>query len=118
MRSKPSLASLLALVGIFLQPARCQSLGSACTGSVNYCAGTSGSTNIILRCIDGKVIAGNCNDNLGEPPNGAVCIESSPSSGDAECKALPLASDTGQVTGSTPQTPITGRSSSTSMPTL
>jgi len=53
----------------------------------NYCAGTSGQTNIILRCTGSALQPGNCNDNLSEPEFGAVCIDSAPSGGAAQCQA-------------------------------
>ncbi|CAF9928617.1 MAG: hypothetical protein GOMPHAMPRED_005181 [Gomphillus americanus] len=57
--------------------------GAACTGSA-YCAGES--TPIILRCIDGKAQPGNCDDNLDEPPLGALCVSYAPAQ--ASCSAI------------------------------
>jgi len=54
-----------------------------------FCAGDSLSTNIIIRCVNGKAGPGNCNDNLdGEPPVGdfsTTCWQTSNTSGDAAC---------------------------------
>ncbi|RQM07363.1 hypothetical protein DH86_00003097, partial [Scytalidium sp. 3C] len=51
------------------------------TPNAVYCAGGSGSTNIIIRCKDVVGQAGNCNDNLdGYPPigsSGATCWSNS-----------------------------------------
>lgn len=54
-----------------------------------FCAGTSLSTNIIIRCHKGIGQPGNCNDNLaGYPPMGvqpAQCWQSTETAGDAAC---------------------------------
>jgi len=63
-----------------------------CVGSEAYCVDGSAGSNIILRCNEGAtpntLNPGNCNDNLDEPPNGALCLESSPTAGDAVCWAI------------------------------
>jgi len=60
-------------------------VGAPCTGSVAYCA----ASNIILRCTNGYLQAGNCNDNLDEPPLGALCVDSAPApGGSATCVAI------------------------------
>jgi hypothetical protein len=59
--------------------------GAPCTGAVAYCA----ASNIILRCNYGYLQAGNCNDNLDEPPLGALCVDSAPApGGSATCVAI------------------------------
>src|SRR5437764_734243 len=63
--------------------------GASCTGSVAYCVGGSGVSNIILRCIGNVLQPGNCNDNLNQPPLGALCIDSAPPpGGSATCSAI------------------------------
>jgi hypothetical protein len=70
--------------------------GGPCGGGNAYCAGTSGQTNIILRCTGTTLQAGNCNDNLNEPEFGAVCIDSAPApGGNAQCSANPAPASTG-----------------------
>ncbi|KAK5118697.1 hypothetical protein LTR85_007903 [Meristemomyces frigidus] len=58
-------------------------------GNGTYCAGTSGTTNIIIRCLNGVGQGGNCNDNLaGEPPVGvnfAPCFDCGANSSRAAC---------------------------------
>jgi hypothetical protein len=67
--------------------------GAPCSGSVSYCAGGP----IILRCSGGNTLyAGNCNDNLNEPPLGAVCVDAAPSpGGSASCSAVTAPTSTG-----------------------
>ena len=60
-------------------------VGAPCTGAVAYCA----ASNIILRCTNGYLQPGNCNDNLDEPPLGALCVDSAPApGGSATCVAI------------------------------
>lgn len=64
-----------------------------CAGAAknaNFCAGTSLSSNIIIRCTAGVGQPGNCNDNLaGLDPIGvksnALCYQSTDVAGDAAC---------------------------------
>jgi hypothetical protein len=63
--------------------------GAPCTGSVAYCVGGSGGSDIILRCMYGALQPGNCADNLDEPPLGAVCVDPAPPpGGSATCSAI------------------------------
>jgi len=65
------------------------SLSAYCYGDVAYCAAGSGGSPIILRCTSGNTLQpGNCDDNLGEPVNGALCIQSGPLAGNAVCSAV------------------------------
>lgn len=55
-----------------------------------YCAGSSLTSNIIIRCSNGVGQPGNCNDNLaGVPPVGvktsALCYQTSDTAGDGAC---------------------------------
>src|SRR6202012_907135 len=76
-----------------------------CSGSVAYCAGGS----IILRCEYGTLQAGNCDDNLDEPPLGALCVDSAPSGGSATCVAI-----TASSTSSSPSVTATSSTASAS----
>jgi len=77
--------------------------GAPCTGSVAYCV----ASNIILRCTNGYLQAGNCNDNLGEPPLGALCVDSAPPpGGSATCVAITSStSKSASVTPTSSSTP-------------
>ena len=59
--------------------------GQPSYGNVAYCIVGSP---IILRCEGPYLRPGNCDDNTDEPPFGALCIESSPSAGNAFCLAV------------------------------
>jgi len=62
-------------------------------------------------CSDGsKLYPGNCNDNLNEPEFGAVCIESSPTAGDAQCSAIAGPSTTTAPISSTTSSQAAGYS--------
>ena len=79
--------------------------GAPCTGTVAYCVGGSGGSDIILRCVGNVLQPGNCDDNLNEPPLGALCIDSAPPpGGSATCSAI--------------STPTSSSSSSSATPTI
>ncbi|KAK4541856.1 hypothetical protein LTR36_007388 [Oleoguttula mirabilis] len=87
----------------------CSNNGSISCPIVNgtYCAGASGTTNIIIRCTNGVGQAGNCNDNLdGEPPLGvsfAPCFDCGDTSGRAACSKMGVVyPGSGTGLGSTP----------------
>src|SRR6202044_1318038 len=89
---------------------------AACTGTVAYCVGGSGGSDIILRCSDNILQPGNCDDNLGEPPLGALCIDTAPPpGGSATCSAISSPTPTSS-SSSTPSPSPTN--SSTATPTI
>jgi hypothetical protein len=84
--------------------------GAPCTGSVAYCA----ASNIILRCTYGVLQAGNCNDNLDDPPLGALCVDSAPPpGGSATCVAI-----TSSASSSASATSTTSKTSPSASPTI
>ena len=88
---------------------------ASCSGDVQYCAGEN--TNIILRCYDGVIVPGNCNDNTGEPTQGALCDSYAPSY--ATCSIIGSGSNstTSMISYSTTVGPITTAAGTTPMPT-
>jgi len=97
------------LVGALLLSATsvlAQTPGGNCTGDSSFCAGGP----IILRCTGGKLQPGNCADNLNEPPLGALCVQTSPTAGDAHCEAI-TSSSAGTTTTHT-STSVTTHTSS------
>ena len=88
---------------------------ASCSGDVQYCAGEN--TNIILRCEDGVIIPGNCNDNTGEPTQGALCNSYAPSHATCSVVGSGSNSTTSVISYSTTIGPITTTTVATSTPT-
>jgi len=109
MRSTTLLVTLLPLA-----LSQTYSPGQACMGAVSYCAGGD----IILHCGDsGTLYAGNCADNLDEPPCGATCSQSSPTAGDATCQVVSCGGSSSSSSTTTYTTTAAASSSTTSTTT-
>ncbi|MCJ1224582.1 Mucin-12 [Toensbergia leucococca] len=93
MKSHGFITTLATAAGLAVAqiPAIPRSTSITCPASGgSFCASTSLTTNIIIRCIGTIGQPGNCNDNLAYvPPVGvkdfAPCYQSSPTAGDAAC---------------------------------
>jgi len=83
-----AVAALFAAVAVNAQGPVPKSLtpGAACSPNTSYCIAVN--TPIILRCNNGTLQAGNCDDNLDEPKFGAICETISLDTGIAQCVAL------------------------------